>query len=153
LPADTLITCIDGEKKIKDVCVGDYVLTRQGYKKVLWAGITKRNAKTSVLYAGGNKLIATPDHRVYSIERGWVQMESLQKGEHVLCLQKLLKVPTAVQCVKGGAIEPEVYDLTVEEQHEFFANGVLVHNCIDALRYAYSNEIQNKNSSWAGLIS
>ena len=24
---------------------------------------------------------------------------------------------------------------------------------VDALRYAYSNEIQNKNSSWAGLIS
>jgi phage terminase large subunit len=24
---------------------------------------------------------------------------------------------------------------------------------IDALRYAYSNEIQNRNSSWAGLIS
>ena len=30
----------------------------------------------------------------------------------------------------------KVYDLTVEDSHEFFANGVLVHNCIDALRYA-----------------
>lgn len=29
----------------------------------------------------------------------------------------------------------EVYDLTVEENHEYFANGVLVHNCIDSLRY------------------
>jgi hypothetical protein len=29
-----------------------------------------------------------------------------------------------------------VYDLTVEEHHEFFAGGVLVSNCIDALRYA-----------------
>ena len=28
-----------------------------------------------------------------------------------------------------------VYDLTVEGQHEYFANGVLVHNCLDALRY------------------
>ena len=28
-----------------------------------------------------------------------------------------------------------VYNLTVEDQPEFFANGVLVHNCIDALRY------------------
>ena len=27
-----------------------------------------------------------------------------------------------------------VYNLTVAECHEFFANGVLVHNC-DALRY------------------
>lgn len=28
-----------------------------------------------------------------------------------------------------------VYDIEVEEAHEFFANGVLVHNCIDAIRY------------------
>jgi phage terminase large subunit len=28
-----------------------------------------------------------------------------------------------------------VYDLEVENMHEFFANGVLVHNCIDASRY------------------
>lgn len=29
----------------------------------------------------------------------------------------------------------DVYDLTVEDEHEFYANGVLVHNCLDALRY------------------
>ena len=30
----------------------------------------------------------------------------------------------------------EVYDLTVQDQPEFFANGVLVHNCLDASRNA-----------------
>lgn len=29
-----------------------------------------------------------------------------------------------------------VYDLTVEGSHEFFVNGILVHNCVDAMRYA-----------------
>jgi hypothetical protein len=29
----------------------------------------------------------------------------------------------------------DVYNLEVETDHEFFANGVLVHNCGDALRY------------------
>jgi len=28
-----------------------------------------------------------------------------------------------------------VYNLTVEGEHEYFANGILTHNC-DALRYA-----------------
>jgi hypothetical protein len=28
-----------------------------------------------------------------------------------------------------------VYDLMVEGDHEFFANGVLVHNCIESLAY------------------
>jgi len=41
------------------------------------------------------------------------------------------------------------YDLTIKTQHEFFANGVLVHNCIDALRYAFSlnRERKNRNES------
>ena len=30
----------------------------------------------------------------------------------------------------------DVYDLSVDGQHEFFADGVLVHNCLDASRYA-----------------
>lgn len=29
-----------------------------------------------------------------------------------------------------------VYDLSVADVPEFFANGILVHNCADALRYA-----------------
>ena len=29
----------------------------------------------------------------------------------------------------------DVYDLLVDGQHEYFANGILVHNCLDALRY------------------
>ena len=31
-----------------------------------------------------------------------------------------------------------VYDLTIDEAHDFFANGVLVLNCMDAARYALS---------------
>ncbi len=29
----------------------------------------------------------------------------------------------------------KVFDLLVDGQHEYFANGILVHNCLDALRY------------------
>lgn len=35
----------------------------------------------------------------------------------------------------------QVYDIEVEEYHEFFANGVLVHNCIDASRYYVLGQI------------
>lgn len=29
----------------------------------------------------------------------------------------------------------QVYDIEVEDAHEYFANGILVHNCMDAVRY------------------
>jgi len=41
-----------------------------------------------------------------------------------------------VLTVKERGKSARVYDLTVEGQHEFFCENVLVHNCLDALRYA-----------------
>ena len=41
-----------------------------------------------------------------------------------------------VLIVQEAGKTDEVYDLTVGECHEFFANDILVHNCIDATRYA-----------------
>lgn len=38
----------------------------------------------------------------------------------------------------------KVYDIEVEDMHEFFANGVLVHNCIDAARYYVLGELLGK---------
>jgi hypothetical protein len=51
-----------------------------------------------------------------------------------------------VQCVEDGGIEKAVYDLTVEGEHEFFANGILVHNCIDALRYSLDGVIKGRGA-------
>lgn len=39
-----------------------------------------------------------------------------------------------VLTITSGILKVPVYDLTVDGAHEYFANGVLVHNC-DALRY------------------
>jgi hypothetical protein len=48
----------------------------------------------------------------------------------------------------------DVYDLTVEGEHEFFANGIVVHNCMSAMRYVYQfrwpwrlGRIENKGVS------
>ncbi len=43
-----------------------------------------------------------------------------------------------VREVKG---KREIYDAEVDEIHEFFANGILVHNSMDAMRYASSEFI------------
>lgn len=48
----------------------------------------------------------------------------------------------AIKTVKLRRLDVEkrskktVYDLTIKDSHEYFANGVLVHNCMDAIRYA-----------------
>lgn len=41
--------------------------------------------------------------------------------------------------------EQNVYDIEVDGTHEYFANGVLVHNCMDASRYFLLSELVGKN--------
>ena len=50
-------------------------------------------------------------------------------------------VPRHVLRVREVRRSHKVYDAEVEDAHEFFANGILVHNSIDALRYASSEFI------------
>lgn len=52
-------------------------------------------------------------------------------------LQKIVAIP-----IKSMA----VYELTVQENHEYFANGLLVHNCWDALGYGYLGAMNNRVS-------
>lgn len=42
--------------------------------------------------------------------------------------------------IKSKGIKP-TYDIEVAGQYEFFANGVLVHNCIDSVRYVILEKI------------
>ena len=52
-----------------------------------------------------------------------------------------------VEVYYSGVAE-KVYDLTIEDEPEFFANGVLVHNCIDALRYSLNDKIKKRSGSF-----
>lgn len=73
----------------------------------------------------GNVLTCTPDHRVYS-EGEWVAAKDL--GGRVL-----LEDGTSTQAVtqvKPMEAHVPVYDIEVEGNHNFFAEGILVHNCI-----------------------
>ncbi len=51
-----------------------------------------------------------------------------------------------VQVTSAG--KQRVYDLHVEDHHEYFANGLLVHNCMDSLRYAVA-ELKNSTGKYA----
>jgi hypothetical protein len=39
--------------------------------------------------------------------------------------------------VEGGGSKKKVFNLTVDSEHEYFANGILVHNCMDAFNLAH----------------
>ena len=51
----------------------------------------------------------------------------------------------AVQCIEECQKSHRVYDMTVDGEHEFYAGGILVHNCMDAIRYAIGPLIKRES--------
>lgn len=82
---NTNITTINGNKKIKDVSVGDNVLTSDGYKKVLnvFNNGVKQVCKINLGFDFGYKeIICTLDHN-FKTKKGWKQLKDLQKGDQL----------------------------------------------------------------------
>jgi len=67
---ETLINTINGDVRIDKIKVGDFVLTRKGYKKVLKT--YNKGVKEVVNYTiGYNKLTCTKEHKVWTKEKGF----------------------------------------------------------------------------------
>lgn len=84
---DTLVSTIKGYIPIKEIQVGDMVLTREGYKKVIH---TKNKGLKDVYvvdFGCKNSIIATGDHRVFT-SNGWKRVDELEEIEE-LCVIKL----------------------------------------------------------------
>ena len=129
--AGTMITTKEGEIPIENVKAGDYVLTREGYKKVTFSEITGKNVMVKDYSIGDTNITCTPDHLFYMIEDGFAEIDKIIQKTFVTC-EKTKKLSVRKS---NERIIDKVYDITVEDRHEFFANGILVHNCTDVLDY------------------
>ena len=127
----TRITMSDGsEKKVEDVCAGMEVLTPNGPCRVKHAWLVKRDAEVmEVITHSGHSLFATPDHRIWTQNNSWKALDSLEYSDVLLCISITKLVETKIVGKRLCPGRTEVYDLTVEGSHCFYANGILVHNC------------------------
>lgn len=127
----SLINTKTGPKPIEDIRKGDQVLTRKGWRAVTWAGMTKIvDGVTQVGFSNGSTLRGTADHLVWTTRCGWYALGNLRVGEECLTADtngKIILVKVISTKFKDCGYVP-VYDLTVRGAHEFFAEGILVHN-------------------------
>lgn len=137
LRGDTLVATDCGDRRIDEIRKGDMVLTRAGYRKVLWSGSKGIKKVYNIDFGLDKHIIATGDHRIFT-NSGWKEASNLSKRETICELKqnskeeftKEIPVLKNVQVnLRSLKEKVEVFDLTVEGEHEFFANGVLVHNC------------------------
>jgi phage terminase large subunit-like protein len=83
--AGTQIATENGSKPIENVLPGDRVLTRGGFKEVLWSGQTGVSVDTVLIEChNGSVLQLTGNHPVYVVGKKWVQASRINAGDRVL---------------------------------------------------------------------
>ena len=80
----------------------------------------------------GRRLLVTPDHLLFDAERReWVNAGSVRIGRKLAVVRGGALQRAAVTRVGREPYEGFVYDLYVPGTHNFVAEGIIVHNCID----------------------
>ena len=131
---DTKITTIEGDKQIKDIKKGDLVLTRKGFRPVKNAWCSGIKDCIELTMDNGNHIVCTPDHRFITAQEEEIEAKDITPSTdllHYITMKDgsvFLKLGY-VKHIESGIGKQKVYDLEVEDAHEFFANGYLTHNC------------------------
>jgi len=90
LAGETSVLTTTGYSFIRDISKGDSVITRAGPKKVEWAGITRKSAKTlDITLSNGYVVKATDEHPFYVKGFGWVQAAELRSGDELVNTQEV----------------------------------------------------------------
>ena len=131
---DTLIATSQGDKRIDEIKEGDLVLTRKGFKKVTHAWCSGEKDCIELTMDNGNHIVCTPDHRFITAQEEEIEAKDITPSTDLLyyVTRKDGSVFLSLGYVKyiESVLEKQkVYDIEVEDAHEFFANGYLVHNC------------------------
>ncbi len=156
-PAGTMVATVEGDKPIELIDRSDSVASLnvdtlvQGYQPVTEISSYDHDGDLIVVRLTNNEIIhATPNHEFWTVNRGWVPAEYLLTSDVLWAFQ-----PATTEQSVGSEIENDldglddttqynpvtiadiervhfdgvVYNLTVANAHNYFANGVLVHNC------------------------
>lgn len=110
------------------------------WKQVLAGQLTKQNAQLVKITSNDLVVRCTPDHKLLTLNRGWVEAENLVSEDQLVFSKQLNESTTSSNSVKVEYLYEleDVYDITVEDNHNFFANAILVHNCVEATLRPFS---------------
>ena len=129
LTGDSLVLLDDSTtKKITDIKKGDIVLSYHKEKGFITTKVSHLldNGTQPVyeLICEDSKKIKSTDNHRYLTDEGWKELKDIKKGNLILNNNGKYSKVKEINYLK----EEQVYDLTVPETENFFANGLCVHN-------------------------
>lgn len=133
---DTIIDTVDGKielleliKKVEnnekvDVICYDVENKKFTYRKVNHAFRNGCKEIFEITLDNGCVLKCTDNHKLLT-NRGWIKVCDLTQEDEIVTNNNIAKIIS----IRKMGLE-EVYDIEVEEHHNYVANGIIVHNCM-----------------------
>ena len=128
---NTKIVTEYGELKIKNVKEGMRVWTTKGWKRV--KHVFNNGKRDCIKVTVGNKeILCTPEHRFIDYFDNEIQAKDLTENITLIKLDTTKSYKPAHLTAKTSSVVGQytVYDIEVEDVHEYFAEGIRVHNCV-----------------------
>lgn len=114
------------DKNIEDVRPGDIVVSHMRKQQRVLETMSRLVSEPVIkLFADNTDAMMTGEHPVFTNEHGWLPAWTLKQGMHVLVGHTL----TPIRAIERVPYHGPVYNLEVEEDHSYVANGIGVHNC------------------------
>ncbi|MDR9404242.1 MAG: DNA polymerase III subunit gamma/tau, partial [Halothece sp. Uz-M2-17] len=129
LTGDTLIQTSQGEMRIdnpnlKGKTVLSYNETLEHWEEKKVVRWLQQGVKETLQIKTTHSQLRCTENHLLRTEQGWMKAQQLQVGMKLLSPHGIETIQT-IQSARKEA----VYDLEVEDNHNFVANGLLVHNC------------------------
>ena len=103
------------------------VKTRFGFNSIQEAKLSAYNSDVLQIYTQcGKNIKVSPDHLLLSNNVTWVKSKDLIVGNFLFTEAG----PTRIVKIKSMEGKRNLYDLQVENVHEFYANGIVSHNSV-----------------------
>lgn len=134
-PADTKVSTPTGPKRIADIMPSEWVMAfKDGVvvKRRVVRCICKKRANNLVrVMHNSGSFDCTPDHKIY-VDGEYIKAGKLTVGQR-LSIKGFglggIYHSTVLSVTQASSSDKYVYDLEVEDAHNYFANDVLVSNC------------------------
>lgn len=115
------------------------VNTPYGYKNIEWCGITEKNADVYRCELENGMFVEGADyHRLKNTNNEFVHLKEIQIGEKV----QTKNGDSTVVSIELLKEKDTLYDVQVEEVHQYYTNGIVSHNTVltvDLLMFLFFN--------------
>ena len=131
----TRVLMADGTyKNIEDMQAGDKVINHLGEEDAVMNLQIRESNDLYELNCDNSKLIVTGNHPIYAYSKGepmWKRIDELDPAtDKIIKMLSNSKYSADFELNKiAGATLQKVYNIEVEKEHSYIAEGVVVHNC------------------------